>query len=477
MKSYTFTLNSTQTPQTPELVNGYMFLDPVYGYSYTYPVSDIGGGFTGTEVYTQSANAGLFYPWGYNKQTIITKLSAGPFKGPYTISFSPAGLDTSVYALLKLYYDFGDGTGFSTDNSIVYSVEGTGGNGLSDPTTQIVTHDYWPTNSGVTTYTPTISVLNGDLSLNIFNISFDMVPVSIFEFDDINIINAAQHINSIEETLGVFELEGINTVTNARYFSAGVTNYNTTTNTILADFNDIPGLILNLDADDSLTITKDSNNLVTQWSDKSPMHNDFLQSDYVSAPTFLYRSQSKSQRKAVHFTSLSAATLATYLSCSNSTGFNGMSGGYTAFFIAALTRDTGTLFYGGSSSNFGTNLAVTVQPAASFTTYQGNTGIFVPVISYDLPAYSLYTVTADTSGNMHLTYDIQSYIFAGLSTQFGALTSIATISRPYNTSSLPSLLDAEISQILIYSGKLSDSDYTAVYNTLVDKWSLTLQSA
>ena len=88
-----------------------------------------------------------------------------------------------------------------------------------------------------------------------------------------------------------------------------------------------------------------------------------------------------------------------------------------------------------------------------------------------------YSVTADTSGNMHLTYDIQSYIFAGLSTQFGALTSIATISRPYNTSSLPSLLDAEISQILIYSGKLSDSDYTAVYNTLVDKWSLTLQSA
>ena len=453
-----------------------MFLDPVYGPNYTYPLSDFGGDFSGTGVYTQSADAGLFYPWGYSKQTIITNLSAGPFKGPYTITFSPAGLDTSIYALLKIYFDFGDGTSFSTDNNIVYSVEGAGGNGIIDATQSDVTHDYWPTSNGVTTYTPAITVLNGDLTLNIFNISFDMVPTSIFDFDDINIINAAQHINSIEETLGVFEVEGLNTVTNARYFSAGTTDYNTTTNTILADFNDINGLILNLDAADSLTVIKDSNNTVSQWIDKSSVHNNFIQPERYYAPTFLYSGQSKSHRKAVYFTSLPSVSAA-YLTCSNETGFSSMSGGYTAFFVVAANKDVGTIFYGGSSRDFGINLAVVAQPTDSFTTYQGSTSVFVPTVSYDLPAYSLYTVTANTSGVMYVTYDIQKYKFTGLNTQFGPLTSVATISQPYDSPFLPALQDAEVSQVLIYNSVLSDADYAAVYNTLVNKWSLTLQSA
>lgn len=477
MKSYSFVLNSTQTLADPVLVNGYMFLDPVYGYSYTYPLTDIGGDFSGTGSYSASAYAGKFYPWGYNKQTTVTILTAGTLKGPYTITFSPSGLDTSGYALLKIVYDFGDGTSFSTDNSIIYSVKGAGGNGVSDPTKQNVTHDYWPTNNYITTYTPTVTVLNGDLSLNIYNISFSLVPVSLFELDDISIINAAQHVNNIEETLGVFEVKGINSVTNARYFSAGTTDYNNTTNTILADFQEISGLILDLDASDSLSVIKDSNNKVTIWKDKTAQGNDFIQSDYASAPKFLYPKQSACGRKSVQFTSTSATSIATYLSCINTTGFSSMSSGYTAFFITAVNSDTGTVFYGGSSQDVGANLIIEVSPTDSITTYQGYTSAYIPTVSRILPIYSLYTVTADNSGTMIVTYDQQKYTFKGLNTQFGALTSTAFISQPYNTPVFVPLKDTEVSQVLIYNRVLTTDEYNVVCNTLINNWSLTLQSA
>jgi len=477
VKSYSFVLNSTQTLVNPVLINGYMFLDPVYGYSYTPQLTDIGGDFTGTTSYPDSANAGLFYPWGYSKQDSITTLSAGNLKGPYTITFSPSGLDTSGYALLKIVYDFGDGTGFSTDNSIIYSVKGAGGNGITDSTKQVVTHDYWPTNNYITTYTPTVTVLNGNLALNIFNISFSLVPISLFELDNISIINTAQHSSSIEETLGVFEVKGINTVTNARYFSAGTTDYNNNTNTILGDFNEINGLIINLDASDSFTVIKDSSNKVTLWKDKSSYGNDFVQSDYALAPTFLYPKQSELGRKSVRFSTSNPLSLASYLSCVNPTGFSSTSGGYTAFIIAAVNDDSGTLFYGGSSQDVGANLIINVTPEYNITTYQGYTSAYVPTVSRILPIYSLYTVTADTSGAMTVTYDTQKYNFKGLNTQFGALTSTASISRPYGSQEFTSLLDTEVSQVLIYNRILNSDEYNVVCNTLINNWSLTLQSA
>lgn len=209
MKTTTIILSSLQIPGTPDLLNHYIFVDPIYGTSFTYPNSASGSLFnstTGTFVYPFTADGGQFFPWGYMVQNTAQSLTAGPFKGPYTVYFNPSAIDETYYSVLKIIYNFGDGTSQVVEKSIV-DTTGTG-----DPTTTIVSHNYWATSQNGTTYSPFISVINGNLNINVFNIEFTIMPDSVYDFSDFHLIDSLQ-LSLSSNNLTVMETEDANYVT------------------------------------------------------------------------------------------------------------------------------------------------------------------------------------------------------------------------------------------------------------------------
>lgn len=362
MKSYTITLTSTQKLGNPDLLNHYLFIDPVYGLNFVYSATADGGNIY-PHTFTKLVSGGLYFPWGYLFQTTYNFATAGPFKGPYTITFSPSGLDKRYYSILKITYDFGDGEISTVERDIVPNLAGAALLNSGDPSSVNISHDYWPKHDGVTTYIPTITVLNGNMAANIFRYRFDFYPSAIYEFDQVRLLNIAQHAQDLDETLGVLELNRPeNYVTNARFFSAADKVYNLDLPDINFDIiftppNALSGyrsnLILNLDASDPLTIGKDGDNVVSYWKDKSPFNNDFAQGIYVNRPTFLYETQSVAGRKCVHFES---STYSRFLTCINTTGFATITSDYTSFFIMRGNEPIGTIF-NCSSALSATNLA------------------------------------------------------------------------------------------------------------------------
>lgn len=471
MKSYTFTLTSAQVLGTPELFDNYLFTAPVYGTNIVFPLTATGGQFLDTN-YLETINCGIFYPYGYIFQTITHSTTSVNLKGPHTIVFSPTGLDTQYYAVLKIVYDFGDGEVYNVERDIIPSLFG-GSNDIGNPAGRNISHTYWPKNNVSTTYTPTITVINGNLSQDIYNLQFTIVPSSIFEFNKMHLINTAQHTLSLDETLGVFEVDGPNYTTNARFFSAGTTTYNELLTDI--NFEDIPGLILNLDAEDTLTITRDSQNKVYKWKDKSGNQNDFEQVNTISAPQFIYSTQSVANRKAIKFVSDNTNT--TYLTCNNLTAFNSVTGEYTSFFITRTADINGIVFNGGNITPIQPNLAFGFTFRNGVNILQGISGVKIQDISLILPSYSLFTITANNE-NLIFTADNQSITYKNLNLSYGTPISAASLSIPVsavNNFNYVPLTNTEVSQVLIYNRALSTEEYTAVKNTLINRWRLDLQ--
>jgi hypothetical protein len=353
VKSYVITLTSSQELGNPQLLNHYLFVDPVYGLSFVYGLTADGGAIYPNS-FVETVSGGQFFPWGYIFQTTYEFITAAPFKGPYNITFSPSGIDTSNYAALKIGYDFGDGESIVIERDVVPNLVGAALLNSGDPTSVNITHEYWPKSNGVTTYIPTITVLNGNMSANIFRYKLDFYPSTIYDFEDIRLLNIAQHAENLDETLGVFEIDKPqNYTTNARFFSAADRVYNSNLPDLNFDiiYSDSNGqgrsnLILNLDASDPLVVFKDLNNLVSYWKDKSVYGNDFAQDVFISRPLFLYETQSQSQRKCILF---DGTTTNKFLTSINSTGFNTITGDYTFFLIMKGNIPEGTIFYSSSS--------------------------------------------------------------------------------------------------------------------------------
>jgi hypothetical protein len=214
VKTYSIVLSTTQTYGTPDLINHYIFVDPVLGTNFTYPISADGSRFTtttGTFVYPFTAQGGNFFPWGYIITNTLTFLTAGPFKGPYTITFVPSAVDTTYYPLLKIVYDFGDGTSQSVERSIASTTD------AANPKTTSPAHDYWPASQIKTTYNPSVSVVNGSSVVNIFNITFDMYHDSLYEFGDYHLLDSLQLSKSFNRDLKVIEVTDPEYVTLFKY--------------------------------------------------------------------------------------------------------------------------------------------------------------------------------------------------------------------------------------------------------------------
>ena len=225
MNSVTYVLSSYQFIEYPSIINHYLFVDPVYGLAIVYPNSVDGSLFsetTGTFVYPSTANGGLFFPWGYPIYNTTLSADLGIFKGITTLTINPSAIDDRYYAVMKILYDFeGDYNIVNIEKGIVQNVLSNNVAVLDpgSPKETIVTHTFTPKSLEPTTYYPTITVLNGNLSLNVFNFKLTLLPDTVFKFDDFHLINTSQLARSADKkpkSIEVFEIDtdGTNYISN-----------------------------------------------------------------------------------------------------------------------------------------------------------------------------------------------------------------------------------------------------------------------
>jgi hypothetical protein len=450
VRNYLVTLSSIQPSDPPQVLDHYLFLDPLLGINFVYPNSANGGFFVGTS-YTGAltADSENIYPWGYPIQTAVTNIEIGPLKGPYTLTFSPTGLDTSKAAILKIIYNFGDGTNTTVNRSIVPKFRMGDTLSAGDPNAISVSHEYYPQSIDSTTvYNPIITVINGNMVENVFNITLSTVPASIYDFNSTHLISNTQQ-SRLSETQNVFEVEQPNYLTVARVLSTTDAKYTTPpffSPETLAGYED--NLILWLDALDALTLSRDRYENVLIWYDKSSYQNNFF-SDIPNipgvggvvgtSPQFQYQTQSTSLRKSVLFEQGKYLyALSDSLRGINSFDAVVENNGYTVFAVMRLNSVEGTLFSydlnmneelnpvtgdQGDGVNYVPNFNISFNQPNALTVEQGDTsyyfktsatddsgGIYQPTtisnISQNLTAYSLFSVTV--SG----TLNAQAYITA-----------------------------------------------------------------
>lgn len=471
MRSYTFVLSSNQTQGLPQFLNHYLFEDPVYGINFTYPNTANGSFFhltTGSYVYPTTANGGLHYPWGYVVQTTRTNLSAGPFKGPYTINFCPSGIDTRYFNVLKIIYDFGNGEPIMVVEKDVVPNLRASFTQTKQPVEITPSSDYYPERD-ITTYRPIISVINSNLTQNIYNIQFSLVPESIYEYDSLRILNAIQPGTRTKETMGIFEITNSNFITNARILSTADTKYT-------EGFNFIPqqygNLIVWLDSTDNLTFERNGRSQVQLWQDKSGYGNDFQQLNVVNKPTFVYPGETIQLRKGVRFVAndLVNDPDRKYLTCTNSSAFYDITGGYTVAMVLFPGALSGTLLSqnSGADDKFN-NLNISfIQPyGVSLTQGLSTQTTKIDYISTSLSSYNLFTFTVSNTANLYATIDSLELTIPNQNYTFNSNTKNITIGP---------LLSTDISELLIYKDPLSRDQVDSLRRDLVTKWGITYRT-
>jgi Concanavalin A-like lectin/glucanases superfamily len=147
--------------------------------------------------YSLTANGGIIFPWGYVKKNNNYSISVDKFKGPATIVFSPSAIDSHLYPILRIEYDFGDDNWTEVARNLYNRTVNIETNYIfvsaqipGTPSDYDVAHDYWPLSS-ITTYNPSISVITGDGVYNIYSISISAVPSSIYDVVDFKLLNKA----------------------------------------------------------------------------------------------------------------------------------------------------------------------------------------------------------------------------------------------------------------------------------------------
>jgi len=164
----------------------------------------------------------MFFPWGYQVQTessdVVLGLD-GKFKGDTTITFIPSCLDITYHDVFKISYSFGDGEEYSVEKSPVGKQvfdsldQYTNDYELNSPKFTNVSHVFYASSQPVT-YTPTITVFYGDLTFVFFNFSFTVYPNSIYDVDNVHLINSVQLPNTSNSNLNIIEVESENTISN-----------------------------------------------------------------------------------------------------------------------------------------------------------------------------------------------------------------------------------------------------------------------
>ena len=232
MNYVNYVLSSVQIPSFPSVLNHYLFEDPVYGSNIVYP--EVADGYIfnipTSYVFAATSNGGLFFPWGYSVDNTYLSADLGFFKGQCTLTVIPSGIDNTYYTTLKIIYNFDDNKIIDIEKGIVQNIL-PGNVAFLDsgvPTNTNVSHVYTARSLNNTTYYPSVTVLNGNMVLNIFNLKLTMLPGTIYDFDDYHLINSAQlakYDSAKYKSLEVFEInetsDDINYITNFLLTSGG----------------------------------------------------------------------------------------------------------------------------------------------------------------------------------------------------------------------------------------------------------------
>jgi hypothetical protein len=423
------------------MLEHYLFQNPLDTTTDVIYPNTANGSFFTTTTYAVTSDSESFLFWGYPTQSSVENLNVGPLKGPHTVVFSPTGLDVKTAAVLTIIYDFGDGTKTVVNRRLV-AEEITGATAAADDINRInISHDYYPTQDGITVYNPVITVVNGNLIENTFNISISTVPASIYDLGDIHLINNTQQL-ATEETQNIFEITNPCALTVARLLST--VNASPTVTAPFSPDTSLPGyednLILWLDAADSLTLSRDSYENVLTWYDKSKYQNNFFSTKpnipnvfQGNSPTFKYPRQSASFRKCVSFkTGKYLYALSDLRTGRETFDLINKTQGYSVFAVMKTNVLGGTLFsydlntneeldsVNGDESrgvNYVPNFNISFKEPAALSVEQGDTSYYysdggkyqpttIDNISQNLNLYSLFSVTISGSD------DARAYITA-----------------------------------------------------------------
>jgi len=195
--------------ERPSLVNHYFFLDPVFGESFTYANTADGSLFTNSS-FIDTVDSKIFYPWDYPVQTYTYNINLCTFNGDTTINFITSALYNVSYTTLKIMYNSGLGDDIKVfERKFIDSETYTflfNENTLIDTD---ISFEYSPLSQNITTYYPSVSILNGNLSFTVYNFEINLLPESFLNLVDMRIINSTQltkTVGALSKTLEVVEL-------------------------------------------------------------------------------------------------------------------------------------------------------------------------------------------------------------------------------------------------------------------------------
>lgn len=157
------------------------------GYNFVYPLTADGGTYTSIS-YTTAISGGPFYDYCY-QDFCFEKFSLTPLN-TYCItnvSFVLSAIDESAAKIIRLIYNFNDGSEQVIKNYNYLTVQQFS---LKD---EIVSHLFYPTEKFVTTYYPSITALYEDGCRSVVTCVINTYKCGIFNiFENVALLDAAQ---------------------------------------------------------------------------------------------------------------------------------------------------------------------------------------------------------------------------------------------------------------------------------------------
>ena len=164
----------------------YVFRDTLSGYSVYYPTTAYGGSFTSSTfnfgVTGGSLNKSCYQDFCF--RTIYTR----PLRlfCATNLTFVLSALDESVSNIVKIVYDFDDGT----DNTAVVPNYITN---YTSPKTIFLSHVYYPKNEYITVYSPTITVIYEDSCITTYNFTLCAFKCGIIDaYEKVSLIQSRE---------------------------------------------------------------------------------------------------------------------------------------------------------------------------------------------------------------------------------------------------------------------------------------------
>ena len=242
----------------------------------------------------------------------------------------------------------------------------------------------------------------------------------------------------------------------------------------------IPGLELWLDADDQSTITSDISGIISQWDDKSPTGASFSQGTFINKPSIA--SGAQNSRDAIDFDGLTLqrdilveTNAANFLSSNAGEIFIAYDNTGTPLddIMMSFGRDLGSPMLTLTAESAFNNKApgLHFKPDA-FTNHRWGGGVS--------PGQGTHIMNVGSDGSeWFFGIDGNDLVAtsgqeANIGTWWGGISPANGFAFGSRFGSSSNSFDGLIFEVIVYSGVLTSSQRTAVYNYLGNRWSISV---